>query len=84
MSEAHIKLAARLYDARTALKSLWGEEYAAKIEAPMEVLKKLAEAQGVSVIEAAMKEAKHSADNYLVGQALVMLAAAVEILEPSK
>ena len=84
MSESHIMLASKLYNARKTVKDLWGDEYAVKIAAPMEVLEQLAEAQGVGVIHAALNEAKHSVENYQGGHALLMLAAAVEIIEPSK
>ena len=81
MNEKHVALAAKLYGARQVLKDLWGDEYAAKIEAPMKVLQMLADAQSSSVTETAVNEAKHSANNYQVEHALVMLAAAVEILD---
>ena len=84
MTEAHIKLAARLYDARTALKSLWGDEYHAKIAVPMQELQKSANRQGLQIIPAAMNAAKHFTDRYEGGTALIILAAAVEILEPSE
>lgn len=84
MNEKHVALATKLYDARQILKDLWGDEYAAKIEAPMKVLQMLADAQSSSVTETAVNEAKHSANNYQVEHALVMLAAAVEILDAGK
>lgn len=83
MSEAHIKLTAKLYDARATVRTMWGDKYAEGIKAPMKGLQKVATAHGVDIIQAALLASKDLAEQHRGPEALIILAAAVEILEPS-
>lgn len=83
-AQKNIQLAAKLYDARDTIKRLWGEGYAERIKVPIAELKAAAERGGTDIMTEALSAAKHFAERYEGGAALIIIAAAVEITEPSE
>lgn len=76
-----VQLAAKLYEARDAMRSLLGERYAARMAEIGGVLKKVAARDTVNEIQAAQVVIKAiDAQGY---DALQLLAAAVELVEPT-
>ena len=76
-----IQIAAKLYEARDAMRSLLGERYAARMAEIGGVLKKVAAHDSVNEIQAAQVViAAIDAQGF---DALQLLAAAVELVEPS-
>lgn len=83
MSETHIRLAAKLYAARDAVKFLLGDLYAERMKQGGALLEKLAEKRSKGVLEVATVLAKEVEAEGRAFAALAILAAAVELLEPS-
>lgn len=76
-----VQLAAKLYEARDTMRRLLGERYAARMAELGGVLKKVAARDSVSEIQAAQVVIKAiDAQGY---DALQLLAAAVELVEPT-
>ena len=84
MTQQAIMIAAKLYQCRASLRALWGGSYHARIADPMRRLKESSDRRGVGVLELAQKLAKAYSDEHQGFAAIVILVAAVEILEPSK
>ena len=78
-----IQMAGQFYDARDTLKRLWGDQYAAKIAVPTQELKAAAEKRGTGILDEALVAIRHYVDRNEGGTVLIILAAALEILEPS-
>ena len=81
--EKQIRIAAQLYGARDTAKFMLGADYHAKIEPYMSMIRVSAKNRKVDELKAACDMAKDVAEN-ISGQAAVMvLAAYVELVEPS-
>lgn len=78
-AEEQVQMAAKLYECRRTARTLLGDRYKAKIQPIKDGLIAIAARDGVSVLSAAIAAAKRvdGLDSILV------LAAAVEIAEPS-
>lgn len=79
-TERHVRMAAQLYEARKAAKTLLGEAYKPKMADLGAALNKLADAKACSVLQVAIEAARDCDSGYTQIQ---ILAAAVELTEPS-
>jgi hypothetical protein len=77
-----LQMAARMQDARDAMRTLFGEEYPAKVQPWKEKLQAAMPANKNNVINAVLTLAKENEPNGV--QLAMMLAAAVEIIEGEK
>ena len=87
MSEAVIKVASKLYQMRDAAKVLLGDRYREEMGKFGETLRSLSRTTNVSVLEVAQDWAKAAArdgSSDAMKLAIIIFAAAVEILEPSE
>lgn len=82
--ETIIGIMDKLYRARRTLKTVWGENYHARMEMPMRLLKSAAEKDGDNVLIAAIGIGKDFISRHEADAALIIFAAAVDILEPSQ
>jgi hypothetical protein len=82
-SEVQIKQAAKLYQCRDCAKFLFGDDYHQKIEPYQQVIKSLAAAEELEIIPAATRicNTGNNKENGMLQ--MIILAAAVEIIEPS-
>ena len=81
-SEAKVKMAAQLYDMRDKAKRLLGDKYKGHMELLGKVLKDIAYRRKQEVLSVAIE---HCKNRELTGiEFLLTMAAAVEIMEPSK
>ena len=81
--EKQIRIASQLYGARDAAKFMLGTDYHAKIEPYMSMIRVSAKNRGVSELTAACDMAKDVAENISGHGAVMVLAAYVELIEPS-
>mgnify|MGYP001599708357 FL=1 len=82
-TERTIKLAARLYEARDTAKTLLGDRFKEKMAVGIQNLEALAKEHNITVLEAAMRTAKVFNAEYNGRGALLVMAAAVEQMEPT-
>lgn len=82
--EKTICLAAKMYAARDAARSLLGEKFKERMADGIKALEQLADEHQITVLEAAQRSAKMYADQYNGMAAIMVIAAAVEHAEPSK
>jgi len=78
-----IQIAAKLYDCRDTMKSLFGETYSEVTREYKEHLQAFADRNKVSVIDAALSIAKGLEANGHGRAIPLLLASAVELVEPS-
>lgn len=83
-TEKTIKLAARLYEARDTARTLLGDGYKEKMAQGIRNLEALAVEHNITVLEAAMRTAKVFNADYNGMGALLVMAAAVERMEPTE
>lgn len=83
MTEKVIRLAAKLYDARDHVKLLLGDAYAMRMRDGGKLLTGVAKSRGCGVLEVATEMARLMADEDKPFAAMAIIAAAVELLEPS-
>lgn len=81
--EQPVRIAARLYEARDTAKFFLGANYRAKIEPWMGMIKASAKNRNVSELRAAGDLAKDVAVNISGAAAITVLAAYVELVDPS-
>lgn len=81
--EQPIRIAAQLYEARDTAKFMLGANYHAKLEPWIGMIKASAKNRGVSELRAAGDLAKDVAANISGAAAITVLAAYVEMIEPS-
>jgi hypothetical protein len=79
-----IQLAAKLYDCRDSMKSLFGDEFEAKTKPYRERLQAFSERRKIGILDAALIMAKDLAAAGHENAVLLLLAAAVELVEPSQ
>ncbi len=79
-TEHHVRMAAQLYDARRSARIILGDRFAPVMADLGRALTDIAAAQKVSVLSAAI-HAAHGASGM---QAVQILAAAVELAEPTQ
>lgn len=79
-TEQQVRIAARLYEARAAAKTMLGEKFAERMKEYGAVIKGIADKQKVSEI-AALNVACRLVDNPYTH--IQLMAAAVELVEPS-
>jgi hypothetical protein len=82
-SETQIRIAAKLYEARDAVRTLLGDKYHEKMKIGMDALQTLCDEEGISPLVAATRTANMFDREGRGAAALLVLAAAVEMLEPS-
>lgn len=83
-TEQQVKMAAKLYKCRDTAKKLYGTEYKFKIKWYIDALNGYAKFKGLDTIPAAIDYCS-TPDVSANGMAVMMfMAAAVEIIEPSK
>lgn len=87
-TEKQIRIAARLYEARDACRSIFGVKWRDKIEPYAKLLSGYSEKYAVSILDAAItlgKEVEANAKGFDAGPYVMkLMAAAVEMIEPSK
>ena len=86
ITQEHVKLAAKLYSARDSVKFLYGEQYLEKIKPIMAKINSLTNGDKSKVLKTVVKLIQAIAANHEDSGTMQMmvLAAAVEILEPSE
>lgn len=82
-SEEHVRIAAKLYDARDTMRRFHRDQYAARVAEVRPYIDGFANKYGVSTLVAAQQMAKKAADDHNDFMALLVLATAVEMIEPS-
>ena len=78
-----IQLAAKLYDVRDHVRRALGDTYAERMAEGGELLTGIAKARGCGVLEVAVNVSQAAARDGDRNQVALILAAAVELLEPS-
>jgi hypothetical protein len=81
--EPKIRLAARLYETRDGVKLLLGNKYAAQMAEVGDLLKSASGKTGLGILETAGRLAQMAHKDGKDSIAVLYLAAAVELLEPS-
>ena len=81
--ESKIRLAAKLYEARETAKTLLGDKYAERMKEGADLLKQAEQETGKNPIAIATFLAKKCEEEGRPFGAVAILAAAVEMLEPS-
>ena len=82
--EQQIKLAAKIYKCRDAVKQLYGKEYLEKISLYMDIIRGHMKKHGGNELEAVIALSKEIEGNAYAGTQIMRLtAAAAELLEPS-
>jgi len=82
--EQNVRTAARLYEARDTAKTVLGDKYALRMFRGGQLLTKSARNSGQSVLTVAAHLAKKCEEDGRPFAAVVILAAAVELIEPSE
>lgn len=80
--EMNVRIAATLYDAQRTMQSLHGDKYASRVDEVRPVIEAYMAQAGVVVLVAATHIAKKMTDNDAPFLALMVLATAVEMMEP--
>lgn len=87
IDERHIKLAAKLYQARDSYRAIIGEKWRRQLAPLMELILRRAKADGTDALNAGMaisKELQASTGMHDThGAVLTVLAATVELMEPT-
>jgi hypothetical protein len=81
--EQTITTAAKMYEARQAVRTLFGDRYKEQIGKWIELLEGIAKDDGITVMQAAIKCAKAATDQYDGRTAVMVIAAATEHAEPT-
>lgn len=81
-SEKQALLTAQLYKVRDSMRFLHGEKYAERSARAGEIVRKVADLKKVEILVAAQLLAKEADENGHPYNALLFIAAAVEILNP--
>ncbi len=81
--EKAIRLAAKMYEAREAARTLLGDKFKERMAEGIKALEALAAEHKITVLEAARRSAEMYTDQYNGMAALMIIAAAVEHAEPS-
>lgn len=76
--ETAVKLAAKLYDARDALRVLWGDTYSDRMPKTLDQLRELAKLRNEDPVRLAMDMAKTAERDVT---RLILISAAVEMME---
>lgn len=79
MSEQAVKIAATLYQARDAMRTLLGDRYRERCQFWVDSINRVMQRRGCNEMEAALELAKEVQANH--GSPAVLLAAAVEMIE---
>lgn len=75
-----VAMTAKMHHMRDAMRSLWGEQYSAKIAPWQDAIAQVAEGKKISTLQAAIQMAKVTDNEHAV---ILVMAAAVETIEPS-
>jgi len=81
-SEAIVGIASRMYEARSALRALWGAEYGVKIQPAKDLVQRKAAEWRCSELEACISIVKCIINSH-PHATMTVLAATVELIEPS-
>ena len=81
ISEKHVRLAAKMYDARRVLKSLYPDNFSKRCQEWQDVIKKVSEGKGVSELDAVIDILGKLKDSGIAQ--MWVLASYVELMEPS-
>jgi hypothetical protein len=81
--ETPIRIASKLYEVRDIVRTFLGDKYHEKMKIGMDALQTLCDDEGISPLVAATRTANMFDREGRSAAALLVLAAAVEILEPS-
>lgn len=84
MSEQIISMAAKMYEARTTMRRLLGAKYTERMAECQKFITAVMERDGVNETSAAIRLAKELTDDGHTVLGVQMLAAAVEMIEPSE
>ena len=83
MSEKHIMIAARMYEARKSLRSILGDRYQKAIAMWVDSLRR-GNSKNQPILEYVLPHIKKAQEDYQDSVVLFLLAAAVEIIESDK
>ena len=83
MSEQHVRLTAQLYEAREQMWRLLGDAFSARMAALGKAIQVIAEKKKITVLQAGIAAAKAMQEDGQAYTAVSVLAATVELLEPS-
>ena len=85
-TEKQVQISARMYDARTTLRSLWGAEYLAKLKPMMDIVSAVAAGRRISTLQASIDMGKELKEAGKLPTAMLwlLMAAAVELTEPTE
>lgn len=82
--EQAIRINAKLYEVRDAARKVLGDSYRARMAEGGKMLSEIAEAKKCSVLDVALNVSQSAARKGDMNAVTFILAAAVELLEPSK
>lgn len=83
MAEQRIRIAAQLYEARDDARTLLGDAYSARMAELGKAINTIAEKKQITVLQAGIAAAKAMQEDGQAYTAVSVLAATVELLEPS-
>ncbi|WP_454262177.1 hypothetical protein [Pseudoxanthomonas mexicana] len=83
MAEQHVRLTAQLYEAREQMRRLLGDAFSARMAALGKAIQVIAEKKKITVLQAGIAAAKAMQEDGQAYTAVSVLAATVELLEPS-
>lgn len=81
MSEAHVRLLAKMYKRRDEARLVLGDRYAATMAQGAEMIRGVMAKHGCNEVEAALMLGKEASDNFV--SVMIVVASCVEMLEPS-
>lgn len=82
-AEQGVRIAAQLYEARDQVRLLLGDAYSARMAEYGKAIRAIAEKKNLSLLRAGIAAAKTMQNDGQAYTAVVVLAATVELLEPS-
>lgn len=83
MTEQHVRITAQLYEAREQVRRLLGDAFSARMAALGKAIQVIAEKKKITVLQAGIAAAKAMQEDGQAYTAVSVLAATVELLEPS-
>lgn len=83
MPEREVRMAAQLYEARDAARKLHGDLYASKMAEYGSAIQEVARRTGLTDMQTAVRMAQGEQDDGRAYTAVTILAAMVELVEPS-
>ncbi|HEY1034576.1 MAG TPA: hypothetical protein VGE09_06305 [Pseudoxanthomonas sp.] len=83
MTEQRVRMVAQLYEARDQIRKLLGNAYSARMAEYGKAIEAIAAKKNITLLQAGIAAAKTMQDDGQAYTAIAVLAATVELLEPS-